>query len=107
MARRTTFDRMSSVMRPRHTTVVESLSTSHGTLVREDYYGYPQEESNVYMIDDNGTPIWFAERAMDNDAFTGSIAMHGPDRMVCGSWRGFTCEIDLRDGKIIKAEFTK
>ncbi len=94
-------------IRPRHTKVIESLDTPFGTLVREDYCGYPKSESNLYMIDASGNPVWFAERPMDHDAFANPLHGLGPISVKCGSWKGFDCEIDLRHGKLIHAEFTK
>lgn len=92
---------------PRYTTVVQLLDTPFGTLVREDYYRYPESESNLYLIDGNSTPIWFAERPMDDDAYANPVVSVNPTRVRCGTRKGFDCEIDLRSGKLIRAEFTK
>ncbi len=92
---------------PRHTKIVETIDTSFGTLVREDYYRYPREESNLYMLDAQGNALWFAERAMDDDAYANSIRKAGDSSVKCASWNGFDCEINLNNGKIIHAAFTK
>ena len=92
---------------PRHTEIKETLATPFGTLVREDYYGYPASESNVYMIDAAGNPVWFAERPIDGDAFANPLHSLGQRSVRCSSWKGFDCKIDLRHGKLIHAEFTK
>jgi hypothetical protein len=92
---------------PRHTEIVETLATPFGTLVREDYYGYPESESNVYMVDAADNLVWFAERPIDGDAFANPLHALGPRSVRCSSWKGFDCEIDLHDGKLVQSKFTR
>jgi hypothetical protein len=87
--------------------VEESHDTPFGTLVREDYYGYPKTESNLYMLDSNGRPVWFAERLLPDDVYANPIANLGASSFNCASWQGVTCEIDLRTGRIVNTLFTK
>jgi hypothetical protein len=94
-------------LQPRHTTIVELFETPFGTLVREDYYCYPMGESNVYLLDSKGTPLWFAERPLPDDAYANRIVNLTDKTFECGSWEGFTCKIGLSDGKIIDSMFTK
>lgn len=95
------------IITPRHTSVAEAIETLHGTLVREDYYGYPNTESNLYMINDHGEPIWFAELAMTNDVYANRIRLSSDHTAKCATWQGFDSEIDLRTGKLIGCAFTK
>jgi hypothetical protein len=92
---------------PRHTRAVEAVETAFGTLIREDYYQYPRHESNLYMVDSGHQPVWFAERAMEDDAYANPIRRMADDKIKCASWNGFDCEIDLRTGKLVHAAFTK
>ena len=92
---------------PRHTKIVEAIVTPHGTLVQEDYYLYPKHESNIYMVDNQGDLLWFAERAMDDDAYANKIRKSSDTTVKCASWNGFDCEIDLLTGKLVHAAFTK
>jgi len=92
---------------PRHTTIVETMITSWGLLVREDYFLYPEFESNLYMVDSAGSPLWFAERAMEGDAFSNPVRQVNESVVQCASWRGFDCQINLKDGKLVHAAFTK
>lgn len=87
--------------------MVETIDTPFGTLIREDHYGYPPTESNLYMVDAQGVPLWFAERAMPDDAFANPIRYSGGLSFKCGSWNGFECQIDLRTGKLLGTVFTK
>jgi hypothetical protein len=98
---------MAMSIEARYTQVVETVDTPFGTLVREDYYGYPKSESNIYMLSPHGTLLWFAERAMDDDAYANPICKAGEASINCASWNGFDCEINLEDGKLIHAAFTK
>lgn len=92
---------------PRHTSIVEAIQTPWGVLVREEHFQYPEVESNLYMVDGTGTPVWFAERAMDGDAYANPVFRINDGLVRCASWRGFDCEIDLQDGRLVNATFTK
>jgi hypothetical protein len=98
---------MTMDIRARHTKIVEKIDTQFGTLVREDYYGYPRSESNLYMVDAQGKPIWFAERVANDDSYANPIRQLGECRIKCASWNGFDCEIDIKSGKLIDSAFTK
>ena len=95
------------ILLPRHTSIVETVDTPLGTVVREDYYQYPRYESNLYLVNSEGKPIWFAERAMEEDAFANQIRVIDDGRIKCASWNGFDCEISLLDGRLTQASFTK
>jgi len=92
---------------PRHTKIAEIVATEFGTLIREDYYQYPRTESNLYMTDSENNVLWFAERAMGDDAYAGQIRQIDNQTIKCASWNGFDCEIDLQTGKLVNAQFTK
>ena len=94
-------------VRPRHTKIVESISTSFGLLIREEYLGYPEAESNIYMVDGDGKPIWFAQREMDGDAYANHIVLLDENTIRCASWNGFTSDINLKNGTLIHSEFTR
>ena len=92
---------------PRHTKIVETIETPFGTVVRENYYKYPESESNLYMIGPKNIILWFAERPMIDDAYANSIRQTKNETIKCSSWKGFDCEIDLRTGKLLNSVFTK
>lgn len=92
---------------PRHTKIVESISTPFGLLIREECFGYPEAESNIYMVDEDGKPIWFAQRAMDDDAYANQIVRLDENTIRCASWNGFTSDINLKNGTLIRSEFTR
>lgn len=92
---------------PRHTKIVEAIATPYGTLIHEDHYLYPRHESNIYMVEEQGAILWFAERAMNDDAYTNKIRKSSETTVKCASWNGFDCEIDLATGKLVDTAFTK
>jgi hypothetical protein len=94
-------------IKARHTRVLEVVETQYGVLVREDYYGYPEAESNLYMVDVHGTLLWFAERAMYGDSYANPVRVSSSHSVRCASWKGYECEIDLENGRLIHAVFTK
>lgn len=98
---------MDMKLTPRHTKIVEQIATPLGVLIREDYFGFPGTESNIYMVDPAGQVRWFAERAMGSDAFANPIHELSDTAFKCASWNGFTCEIDLKTGKLINAVFSR
>jgi hypothetical protein len=91
----------------RHTKVVETIETQYGVLVREDYYGYPQSESNIYMVDFHGALLWFSERAVEGDSYANPVRLSSEHSVKCASWKGLDCEIDLKNGRLLHAAFTK
>lgn len=91
---------------PKHTNIKEAIDVNGGILVREDYFGYPKGESNIYLLIEGNKIEWFAELPMENDAYVNPIVL-GKESFKCGSWNGFTCTVSLIDGKIINRLFTK
>jgi len=92
---------------PRHTRVVETVVTAFGTLVREDYRHYPNEESNLYLVDSANTVLWFAQRAMPDDSYANPIVVLGNDKVRCYSAKGIECDIDLKTGRLLNAEVVR
>ena len=94
-------------LKPRHTKIIETHDTKFGILVREDYYQYPEEESNLYLIDGHGKVKWYAEVPVDKDAYPNPIRFLDEDHIQVASWNCYSCKISLIDGKIITRHFTK
>ena len=92
---------------PRHTQIVETIQTRFGLLAREEYFQFPEDESNLYMISPDGVLLWVAERVMEGDVYANPIVRIDQAQISCASWKGYDCEIDLRSGKLLRATFTK
>jgi len=95
------------IIQPLHTEIVETLETSFGILVRESYDLYPEGVSNIYLVDAAGRLVWFAELAMLGDCFSNDIVQISDSQIVCSSWKGYDCTINLSNGKLANANFTK
>ena len=91
---------------PKHTEIKECIELENGFVIREDYYGYPEGESNLYFLNKEKKELWKAELPMDGDVFSNPMTIDGNDALS-GSWKGFDCRISLTDGKIVDKVFTK
>jgi hypothetical protein len=92
---------------PVGTSVVQALVVGSRLIVREDYYGYPPGQSNVYCLTDDFGLVWFAELPTRNDAFANPLILDSEGRLSSASWGGITCSIDIETGCIITALLTK
>jgi len=75
--------------------------------VREDYHGYPKDESNLYLVDSENNVVWFAQRAMKDDCYANPVVPVSQDKIKCFSGKGWECEIDLKTGRLISAELVR
>lgn len=94
-------------MKALHTKIAQELVTKYGVLVRESYFGFPSSRSNIYMVGENDEIAWFAEKPMPQDLFANDVIELNEETVSCASWAGVTCEINLRNGSIIKSTLTK
>jgi outer membrane protein assembly factor BamB len=86
--------------------VVELLPIEDRVIVREDYYHYPRDRSNVYCLDASLEAVWFAERPSGNDVYSGILGL-AEGRLRLYSYDGFTCQVDPGTGRLLEARFTK
>jgi hypothetical protein len=91
---------------PEATQVVQILPTEARLIVREDYYRFPEGQSNLYCLDHDLRRLWTAELPSAGDAYANPVLDRGVV-LECGSWGGFTCEIDPGTGQIVRKAFTK
>jgi hypothetical protein len=92
--------------KPRYTEIIQKIELDNMTIIRENYYGYPNSESNLYAKDNNGIVIWFAELPMINDCYSNEMRLVN-DSITTGTWNGFTIILNAVNGKIIEQRFTK
>jgi hypothetical protein len=93
-------------VKPRHTSIEETVTTREGTLVREAYYGHPIGVSNVYLVDASGRVRWEAELPDARDAFANQIVVEA-DAFRCSTWNGVMATVSLATGKLLSTKFTK
>ena len=88
------------------TRIVQILRVGERVVVREDYYQFPKERSNLYCLDAELQPIWVAELPSHTDAYANAVT-DTPDGLVCATWEGVTCTLDVETGRIRSKAFTK
>jgi len=93
------------------------------TIVRESHINLPKSQSNIYCIKGDTELIWHAELPNKNDCYPNPIqwfkgintnALNYSEQLfddssllTVASMNGITVSINIRNGKIIKSEFTK
>ena len=98
--------KMISCREPLGTKIVQVLVKGDGIILREDYYQFPAGRSNVYCLDQDLALKWAAELPMPTDVYANPVIDRG-ETLECGSWQGFTCQLDPGSGKIVGSLFTK
>ena len=91
---------------PIGTHIVQILPLGDNIIVREDYYRFPRGRSNVYCLDSELRPVWFAETLASNEAYANQVTETN-GCLVCCSWEGARCTIDAATGRILHKEFAK
>ena len=92
--------------KPLHTEITEKFNFEEITIIREEYFNYPNGKSNIYAKNVKGKIIWFAELPMIEDCYSNPMKIMGGYLRV-SSWKGFDVQIDLENGKILENNFTK
>jgi hypothetical protein len=85
------------------TKIVQVEEINKLTIIREDYYDF--KGSNVYALDENFKQVWTAELHHSSDVFVGFRIDNG--NLMCQTWNGFACEIDVKNGRFMGKKFTK
>lgn len=93
-------------LKPRGTSIVQILPLNDLLVIREDYYEFPFEQSNVYCIDQSFQPVWDAELPSKRDAYANPV-MASDGWLYCASWDCMSCTLDPKSGRIVKKLFTK
>jgi hypothetical protein len=88
------------------TRLVQILCVGDHVVVREDYYQFPRDRSNLYCLDADLQPVWVAERPSHTDAYANAVT-NTPDGLECATWECVTCTLDVETGRIRSKVFTK
>ena len=94
------------IFRPLGTRIVQAAPRTSGIILREDYFGFPQGASNLYLIDYALNVLWRAELPTPTDAYANPVLDHG-NRLECGSWECWWCIICPETGRILSKQWTK
>ena len=88
------------------TKIVQLFPLGENVVIREDYYQFPRNSSNVYCVDGALNTVWMAELPHPTDVFANSV-IQAEGVLRCITWDGYTCDIDVNTGKLLKRSFTK
>ena len=72
---------------PIGTRIVQMLPMGRNVVIREDYYRFPHGHSNVYCLDSELRPVWFAEILTPRDLYANQVTETN-SCLVCCSWEG-------------------
>lgn len=94
-----------TIIKPISTNIKQIIKMDNNLLIiREDYYKF-EGISNVYCLE-NADIIWYAELPKSNDYFSNDLRLED-NVLKASSWDGYTIEIDVGTGKILRKSFTK
>ena len=89
-------------LNPIHTKVEKVIQTFLGNIVLEDPVGYPWDESNLYMVSENGKIIWQAEKPDARTLFSRVTLNKDGETFSAYTLGGHACDLELRTGKLIR-----
>jgi hypothetical protein len=84
-----------------YTKIDKSIQVNSGVIVLEDHHGFPRNESNLYLITQNGKIIWKAEKPDISTYFSRVKLNEDGDTFSAYTINGHACELDLQTGKLI------
>jgi outer membrane protein assembly factor BamB len=87
---------------PLHTSIEKLLELKKGIVVLETPNGFPLNETNLYLISQNGDILWKAEKPTPNVLFT-KLRLNEDSTISTFTNNGQFCEIDMETGKIISS----
>ena len=87
---------------PLHTSIEKLLELKKGIVVLETPNGFPLNETNLYMVSQNGDILWKAEKPTPNVLFT-KLRLNEDSTISTFTNNGQFCELDMETGKIISS----
>jgi len=94
--------------------ILDATMIEGSILVIYDYMEFNKNNaaSNLVRIDSEGNQIWVAENptGQQTDAYTNfnrEVKAQEINSLVANNFSGYYCSINLTDGKLLNAQFTK
>ena len=86
---------------PLYTKIDKSIQVNAGVIVLENSQGFPRNESNLYLVAQNGKIVWKAEKPDPNTFFT-RVKLNEDGRTFSAyTLSNQACELELKSGKLI------
>jgi hypothetical protein len=86
---------------PLFTKIDKSIQVNAGVIVLENPTGFPRNDTNLYLISQDGKILWKAEKPDPNTSFTRVKLNEDGDTFSAYTLNGHACELELRSGKLI------
>ena len=86
---------------PRHTKIVKVIALKAGHVILEDHVRYPLGESNLYLVSEDGEPIWDAERPAPDAHYIRARLDEDGEQISAYTTGRHACELDLKTGKLL------
>jgi hypothetical protein len=86
---------------PLHTAIDKTIQINAGVIVLENSHGFPRNDTNLYLIGQDGKIIWKAEKPDPNTFFTRVKLNEDGDTFSAYTLNSHACELDLKTGKLI------
>jgi len=84
-----------------YTKIDKTIQVNAGVIVLENSSGFPRNETNLYLIDNDGKIIWKAEKPDPNTSFTRVTLNEDGYSFSAYTLNGHACDLDLISGKLI------
>jgi hypothetical protein len=88
-----------------YTQIEKAIEINTGTIVLENPSGFPQKETNLYLVDRLGEIVWRAEKPDPYTSFSRVKLNEDGETFSAYTLGGHACELELGTGKLIS--FTK
>lgn len=89
----------------RYTKIEKIIEVTAGTIVLENPSGFPNKDTNLYLVSRRGEVIWKAEKPDPYTSFSRVKLNEDGETFSAYTLGGHACELDLQTGKLIS--FTK
>ena len=86
-----------------YTSIEKTIQINAGVIVLENPSGFPRNETNLYLINQQGGILWKAEKPVPGTFFSRVKLNEDGDTFSAYTLSGHACELDLRSGKLISS----
>jgi len=93
-------------IKPLHTKIDKMIQIKLGTIILEEYSGFPMTESNLYLVSSNGKIVWTAEKPEARTLFT-RLKLNEDFTISTFTSSGQFCDLNIETGKIISSSSFK
>ena len=88
-------------IQPLHTKIEKVIQLNNGLIVLENAMKYPYEESNLYLLGQDGKVVWQAEKPEPGTFFTRVKLNEDGYTFSAYTLNGQACELEIKSGKLI------